>query len=129
MPAVFIRSFNIFPLSFFLFTHIHLSIIDFILFQKIWYFNQSPVLHTRFFNCTFPAQFDILLIEENQLSLAPAAGSLTFHLLQLTHLTAASLVLHNNEQHVLTEHHLGSSSVQLQLFAISHPPNPPLSSG
>lgn len=45
---------------------------------------------------TFPAQLDVPLIEENQLSFAAAAGSLAFHLLQLTDLAAASLILHGD---------------------------------
>lgn len=56
---------------------------------------------------TFPAQFDVPLIEENQLSFAAAAGSLAFHLLQLTDLATASLILHSNAHEELTELPLG----------------------
>lgn len=45
---------------------------------------------------TFPAQFDVPLIEENQLPFAIAVGSLTFQLLQLTDLAVTSLTLYND---------------------------------
>lgn len=45
---------------------------------------------------TFPGQLDVPLIEENKLSSAAVTRSLAFHLLQLTDLTSASLILHSN---------------------------------
>ena len=56
---------------------------------------------------TFPAQLDVPLIEENQLSFAAAAGSLAFHLLQLTDLAAASLILHGDTHQEFTKPPLG----------------------
>lgn len=56
---------------------------------------------------TFPAQFDVPLIEENQLPFTAAAGSLTFHLLQLTDLAATILILHDDAHQELTELPLG----------------------
>lgn len=59
---------------------------------------------------TFPAQSDVPLIEENQLSFAAAARSLPFHLLQLTDLTASSLILHDDAHQEVTEFSLGPAS-------------------
>ena len=56
---------------------------------------------------TFPAQFDVPFIEEDQLPFAAAAGSLAFHLLQLTDLAATSLILHNDAHQELAELPLG----------------------
>lgn len=58
---------------------------------------------------TFPAQSDVPLIEENQLSFAAAARSLTFYLLQLTDHTVSSLILHDDAHQEVAELPLGQA--------------------
>lgn len=59
---------------------------------------------------TFPGQLDVPLIEENKLPFAAVTRSLTFHLLQLTDLTTASLIFHSNANQELSELPFGPNS-------------------
>lgn len=56
---------------------------------------------------TFPGQLDVPFIEENKLPFSAVTRSLTLHLLQLTDLTSASLILHSKANQELSELPLG----------------------